>query len=108
MVPVPAEERWPMMDRMLASIRSTVFNAALSFRLNWEGNFRTFAAQAESSLENPANMHTTVDEVVEKLNADSEMVQQFSEAYGGPPDRTRFLDAAGDFRTFAAHTGKPV
>ena len=33
----------------------TVFNAALSFRLNWEGNFRDLGAQAESSLENPAN-----------------------------------------------------
>ncbi len=24
----------------------TVFNAALSFRLNWEGNFRTLEAQS--------------------------------------------------------------
>src|SRR5580700_6076329 len=44
----------------------TVFNAALSFRLNWEGNFRTLEAQAESSLENPANMGTSVDEVLDK------------------------------------------
>lgn len=75
----------------------TVFNAALSFRLNWEGNFRAFAAQAESSLENPANMHTTVDEVVAKLDADSEIVQQFRAAYGGPPDRASFLDALVTF-----------
>ncbi len=44
----------------------TVFNAALSFRLNWEGNFRTLEAQTQSSLENPANMGTSVDEVAGK------------------------------------------
>jgi len=31
----------------------TVFNAVLSYRLNWEGNFRSLAAQVVSSLENP-------------------------------------------------------
>src|SRR5215469_14652518 len=41
----------------------TVFNAALSFRLNWEGNFRTLAAHIESSLENPVNMNTNADDV---------------------------------------------
>jgi cytochrome c peroxidase len=75
----------------------TVFNAALSFRLNWEGNFHAFAAQAEASLENAANMHTSVDEVVAKLGADPEIVQQFREAYGRPPDRTSFLDALVTF-----------
>jgi cytochrome c peroxidase len=71
----------------------TVFNAALNFRLNWEGNFRTLEAQLESSLENPVNMRTSVDEVVEKLSADPEMVQQFRDAYGRPPDRIGFLNA---------------
>ena len=75
----------------------TVFNAALSFRLNWEGNFRTLEAQAESSLENPANMRTSVDEVVGKLNADPEMVRQFRAAYGRAPDRSGFLDALVTF-----------
>ena len=75
----------------------TVFNAALSFRLNWEGNFRALEAQAESSLENPANMRTSVDEVVGKLNADPEMVRQFRAAYGRAPDRSSFLDALVTF-----------
>ncbi len=56
----------------------TVFNAALNFRLNWEGNFRDIEAQAESSLENPRNMRTTVAEVLGKLNADPEMVSGFA------------------------------
>jgi cytochrome c peroxidase len=71
----------------------TVFNAALSFRQNWEGNFRTLEAHTQSSLENSANMGTSVDEVLEKLNADPSMVRKFSQAYGHAPDRTSFLDA---------------
>jgi cytochrome c peroxidase len=75
----------------------TVFNAALNFRLNWEGNFRALDAQAESSLENPANMRTSVDEVLGKLNADPEMARRFRAAYGRLPDRTSFLDALVTF-----------
>jgi cytochrome c peroxidase len=75
----------------------TVFNAALSFRLNWEGNFRALGAQAESSLENPANMRTSVEVVLGKLNADPQMVQQFRAAYGRAPDRASFLDALVTF-----------
>ena len=75
----------------------TVFNAALSFRLNWQGNFRALDAQLESSLENPVNMRTSVDEVVGKLNADPEMVQQFRAAYGNAPDRASLLDALTTF-----------
>lgn len=31
----------------------TVFNAALNFRLNWQGDFRSLEAQAEASLKSP-------------------------------------------------------
>jgi cytochrome c peroxidase len=75
----------------------SVFNAALNFRLNWEGNFRTLQAQAESSLENPANMATSVDEVLAKLRADPQTVQRFREAYGHGPDRASFLDALATY-----------
>jgi cytochrome c peroxidase len=75
----------------------TVFNAALSFRLNWEGNYRTLEAQAQSSLENPANMATSVDEVLGKLRADPKTVQLFWEAYRQPPDRANMLDALATY-----------
>jgi cytochrome c peroxidase len=75
----------------------TVFNAALSFRLNWEGNFRTLAAQAESSIESPASMHSSIAEVVRKLNVDPIIRGQFRNAYGRPPDRASFLDALVTF-----------
>jgi cytochrome c peroxidase len=75
----------------------TVFNAALNFRMNWEGNFRALSAHVESSLENPENMNTSVDDVVRKLSADPATAQQFRAAYGRDPDRESFLDAMVTF-----------
>src|SRR5467141_254115 len=51
---------------------TTVVNASLSFRLNWEGSFRTLEAQAESALENQRAMGRSIDEVLGKLSADPE------------------------------------
>jgi cytochrome c peroxidase len=75
----------------------TVFNAVMNFRLNWEGNYRSPAAHIVSSLENPVNMNTSVEEVVRKLDADPGMVDQFRAAYGGEPNGERFLDAIVTF-----------
>ena len=75
----------------------TVFNAALSFRLNWEGNFRTLEAQTQSSLENPANMATSVNEVISRLSSDPQIVSQFTTAYGRGPDRDSLLNAIATF-----------
>jgi cytochrome c peroxidase len=75
----------------------TVFNAALSFRLNWEGNFRSLQAHTESSLENHANMATSTEEVLKKLKADPKVVRQFNDAYGRAPDRTSLLDAIATY-----------
>jgi cytochrome c peroxidase len=75
----------------------SVFNAALSFRLNWEGNFRTLADQVESSLENPVNLNTNANDVVARLSNDSAMVEQFRAAYGHLPDRESLLDALVTF-----------
>jgi cytochrome c peroxidase len=75
----------------------TLFNAALSFRLNWEGNFRTLEAQAQSSLEDPAMMGTSVDEVLKTLRADPKVVGQFNDSYGSGPDRAKLLDAIATY-----------
>ena len=48
----------------------TVFNVALSFRLNWRGNFRTLEEQNEAVLLDPHLMNTTWDELLPKLRAD--------------------------------------
>jgi cytochrome c peroxidase len=71
----------------------TVFNAALNFRLNWEGNYRTLEAQTQSSLENGSRLATSIGEVVGKLNADPAMVRLFKGAYGHGPDESSLLDA---------------
>jgi cytochrome c peroxidase len=72
----------------------TVFNAALSFRLNWEGNIRTLEAQAQSSL---VNSGTSVDKVIGKLDADPQVVNQFRKAYGHAPDSKSLLDAIATY-----------
>jgi cytochrome c peroxidase len=76
---------------------TTVFNAALSFRLGWEGGFRTLEAQAEALLENSGPMGTTIAEVVGKLSADPKITRQFGEAYGHSPDRASLLDAIATY-----------
>jgi len=75
----------------------TVFNAALNFRLNWAGNFRSLESQAEQALGNPGNMASSADEVARKLRADSEIVRQFRDAYGKEPDAAALLDAIATY-----------
>jgi cytochrome c peroxidase len=76
---------------------NTVFNAALSFRLNWEGNYRTLEQQAEASLENPKIMGTSIEEVLARLNADPATARQFDEVYGHGPDRASLLDGIATY-----------
>ncbi|MBR0884389.1 cytochrome c peroxidase [Bradyrhizobium japonicum] len=75
----------------------TVFNAALSFRLTWGGRFRTLADQAEASIANPANMHSSVPEVVQRLKEDIATNGAFRVAYGRDVDRDSVLDAIVTF-----------
>ncbi len=76
---------------------NTVFNAALSFRLGWEGAFRSLEEQAEASLTNPATMGIGIDEAVERLSADPETARRFEEAYGSAPNRQTLLDAIATY-----------
>jgi cytochrome c peroxidase len=73
----------------------TVFNAALSFRLNWQGMLRRLEEQAAHSL--PADMGTNVDEAVDKLRVDAELAAAFREAYGHEPDGEGLLDALATY-----------
>ena len=75
----------------------TVFNASLSFRLNWEGNIRSLEEGVERILSNPAIMASSLDEVVGKLRADPEMVRQFREAYGQEPNAAAIADAIATY-----------
>jgi cytochrome c peroxidase len=76
---------------------STIFNAALSFRLGWTGKFRSFEAHAAAALDRGGIMRATVAEVVDRLGSDPETSGQFREAYGHGPDRASLLDAIATY-----------
>lgn len=74
----------------------TVFNAALSYRLTWQGSFRSLATQAEASF-GSTNLQTNTTEVLARLNADPDMVRRFHAAYGQAPNHDNLLDALATF-----------
>ena len=71
----------------------TVFNAALSFRLNWEGDLRTLEDQAVETLKKPQIMGSSVEEALNKLRADADIARQFREAFGHELDGDGLLSA---------------
>ncbi|MCA1474224.1 c-type cytochrome [Bradyrhizobium sp. NBAIM08] len=75
----------------------TVFNAALSYRLTWEGRYHNFADQAEASIGSTTNMRSKIADVVPKLQADMALNNQFRAAYGRDVDRDSLLDAISIF-----------
>jgi cytochrome c peroxidase len=86
------------LDGSLLSLNTpTVFNSTFSFRLGWEGEFRTLEAQAAASLQSPLIMDSQIDEVVGKLSHDLDLVHQFEVAYGHGPDPASVLNAIATF-----------
>jgi cytochrome c peroxidase len=83
--------------RPLALNTPTVFNTALNYRLNWEGNFRSLERHAEQTLRSSRIMASSADEVVSKLRADPEAGRQFRDAYGREPDVAALLDAIATY-----------
>jgi cytochrome c peroxidase len=75
----------------------TVFNAALSFRLDWEGDFRSLEPHIEHILTNPNILASSVTEILGKLREDPQMVKQFRDAFGRDPDREALLDALATY-----------
>jgi cytochrome c peroxidase len=75
----------------------SIFNAALNFRLNWEGDFRDLDVHTEALLENPGIMGTTVDDVLARIRVVPDLARQFRDAYGREPDRAALLDAIATY-----------
>jgi cytochrome c peroxidase len=75
----------------------TVFNAALNFRLNWEGNVRSLEREAEKGLRNPAIMASSAEEALVKINADEVLTQRFRVAYGRAPDVPALLNVIATY-----------
>ena len=76
---------------------NTVFNAALSFRLDWVGDARSLEDQAAISLQRPDLMATTFPEVNGKLQADAALSARFRATYGHDPDKASLLDAIASY-----------
>jgi cytochrome c peroxidase len=76
----------------------TIFNAALNYRLNWRGNFRTLEEQNEAVLLDRRLMNTSWEELLPKLRADQDYVQAFTALYGSGPVRSQVLDALVTFQ----------
>ncbi|MGI3776094.1 MAG: cytochrome-c peroxidase [Janthinobacterium lividum] len=76
---------------------NTVFNAALSFRLNWSGDARTLQAQADESLRSIAFMAADEAQVIGRLRDNHAMAARFASAYGHGPDWPSVLDALATF-----------
>jgi cytochrome c peroxidase len=75
----------------------TVFNAALNFRLNWEGNVRSLEREAEEGLRNPAIMASSAEQALVKISADEVMTQRFRVTYGRAPDVPALLNAIATY-----------
>jgi cytochrome c peroxidase len=76
----------------------TVFNAAINFRLNWRGNFRSLEEQNESVLLNARIMNTTWHELLPKLRQDRDYLRDFIASYGRAPEPADVLDALATFQ----------
>ena len=76
---------------------NTVFNAALSFRMDWEGDIRSLEGQAKASLESVDYMDGRLPIAVSRLSMDREMRRLFTEAYGHGPDEDSLLDAIATY-----------
>jgi cytochrome c peroxidase len=91
--------RSPGLDGELLGFNApTVFNVALSFRLNWRGNFRTLEEQNEAVLLDRRLMNTTWAELLAKLRTDDAYQDAFAAVYGTDPTRAQVLDALATFQ----------
>jgi cytochrome c peroxidase len=75
--------RDPTPDGGLTTFRTiTVFNAALSFRMNWEGNADTLEDAAALSLTDPQLMASSLPKAVTAVGDDKILSRQFEIVYG--------------------------
>jgi cytochrome c peroxidase len=86
----------------------TVFNAALNFRLNWEGDLRTLESHVEQTLRNPGRMGSSLDEALKKLRADQDLSKEFSRGLWARDGRRGTPRRHCDVRAYAADAGVSI
>jgi cytochrome c peroxidase len=75
----------------------TVFNAALSFRLHWQGDKSSLESQVVWALNRAPGLGSKTPEIIARLNADAEMVGRFVATYGRSPDEASLIDALATY-----------
>ncbi|MGI3903145.1 MAG: cytochrome-c peroxidase [Janthinobacterium lividum] len=83
--------------RPIRTNTNTVFNAALSFRLDWVGDARSLEEQAAGSLQRADLMATTPDEVTRKLQGEKTLSAKFRQAYGRDANWADLMDALATY-----------
>jgi cytochrome c peroxidase len=82
----------------LATFRTlTVFNAALSFRMNWEGNAETLEDAAALSLSDPQLMASSLAKAVTAVDADKVLSRQFEKVNGHGANPGDLLNAIATY-----------
>jgi cytochrome c peroxidase len=76
---------------------NTVFNAALSYRVFWEGNAQTLESAVAMSLSDPQLMASSVHSAVRAVKGDPSLSRQFDIIYGHTPDSATLLEAIGTY-----------
>ena len=76
---------------------STVFNAALSYRLTWQASYETLEQQAAATIAAPEIMGSSLEEVAGRLAQDPGTRRRFEAAYGHAPDADSLLDAIATY-----------
>ncbi len=76
----------------------TVLNRAYGTAMFWDGRARTLEEQALQPIENPLEMDTQVETVVERLSNDAEYRRQFAEAYEGGVNADNLAKALASFQ----------
>ena len=84
---------------------TTVFNSALSFRLGWQGKYRTLEEQINALLADPNIMNCASGSAAAKLAADPIVRHEFEVAYGRGPDAANLVDALATFERSLITTG---
>ncbi|WP_419760730.1 cytochrome-c peroxidase [Acidisoma sp.] len=75
----------------------TVFNAALSYRLDWEGNAQTLEEQAALSLRDPQLMATSVRRAAREAGEEGSLAREFGIIYGHAPCSSDLLNAIATY-----------
>lgn len=82
----------------------TTFNAVFQFAQFWDGRARDLQEQAAGPVENPLEMGTTFERVIEKLNADEDFRAAFQAAYPEGFTKETITHAIAEFeKTLITH-----